>query len=646
VSFTSPEQGRWRLEKDSPLMYVFGMEMWTEEELRTAKAKLGEHTPAFLHIPETVCSEYSLKEKSDFRKIWNECGYGFMDMSKLKRTELFGMQARTYFADPDKMRVYIGRLIDGFSEISSNSVQVFSVMGNKTTVKASYRFLNLCYEPRTRFFYNKMPSFFLGRLVMNILKGKTLKDNFNYIESIRENDINSYGSSFERMVSLALMKGSSFYCRDYWETSKERIHFSSCGYEHFSYSVRNKINVYENLTGHPCMVRDRLTESVMLVCEKKDLATVDQIVLRPPPEDCAAPIVEFFKCTTSPGHAVSPYSFFSMILLILSLKDLYGVMPVVRFIFAVPSYVFYKFESAEVSDLDNVWPMEVKVVDISYSSYHGSVSSSPETSSPSNGLRSTDPSGFHNSLSSPMSRDRRMPVASSSSGVSLSNLSPSDKQRSVAPSSSDVSLSSSSSLENLSRLEIEEMECSSNYVSKAFHLTRCQLCEFIPTSDVNWDVVGFQLSRYFVKQEGDKNALEFFDPPVSRTSIEKEKVADILQDDGDDVKTEFNEYYDKLYCTHKDFYPHLLRRHTYDHHLLVKCVLNNISHKDMFSLIAHLCLNVHDIVIDDSTNEIRLMFANEDDLHKALDFFKEMLRDVFVIQSGQCLLFFFLLLFL
>jgi hypothetical protein len=66
-----------------------------------------------------------------------------------------------------------------------------------------------------------------------------------------------------------------------------------------------------------------------------------------------------------PRHAVSPYSFFWMILLILSLKGVYNEIPVVRFILAVPLDTFEYLTSAEDYNLVSAWPlMEIKDVEI------------------------------------------------------------------------------------------------------------------------------------------------------------------------------------------------------------------------------------------------------------------------------------------
>jgi hypothetical protein len=639
------------------------MEMWTEEELADAKAKLGEVSQIFSLLPETLCGEDDMW-KERLNSIWQDYDSKLLNVYKLKRTEVFGMQARTYFCSSEKMIGHVERLISGFSQVKQGIAQADNVLEKDTTVKASHRFINLCYEPRIRFFYEKMASLFLGRFVVDILKRKIQKANFDNTNIVKASDVASYASSFEQLVSLSLTIGASFDSRNYWETARERIHFSSCVYDHFSYSVRNNIFIYKNLSKHTYMVRDRLTESVMLVCEKKFLATVDQIVLRPPPEGTAAPVVEFFQCTTSPGHTVSPYSFFSMILLILSLKDVYNVVPVVRFIFAVPLDAFENFTSAEDYNLVNVWPlMEIKVVEIYYPSSSGGAPPSPESSSPSNKVTPAASSNSAAFLSSHSPSNMATPAASSNSGASLSSHSPSNLATPAASSSS--SLSGSSSSASLSLLEYEEFNVYSDYYSKAFHLTGCQLCKFIPTADVDWGVVKFELSQFFVKQKGDKNALEFLDPSIGNTSMEKEKDAANTRDDDDfdgiwdmesseeekkmpqsDVNAEFKKYYDKLHCSRKGFYPRLLKRHRYHHHFLVKCVLNNISHEDVFSLVAHLCLNVRDVAIDDSTKFIKLIFANEGDLNKAVDFFEEMLRDVFVIQSRQCLLLLFIYLFI
>jgi hypothetical protein len=420
----------------------------------------------------------------------------------------------------------------------------------------------------------------LGKFAMNILSKRTLENNFGLLESVYHV---SYRSSFQRLVTVILMiGGKKFDWRNYGDHITTSVEFPKCVYEQFTYEIRNNVRIFLDFARRPYMLRDRLIRPIVLECQKEDLYTIDQIVLVPPSTNNDPPMVNFFQCMTANKHPVSPVSFFSMILLISSVRRIYGVMPHVRFIFAVPHDKYADFYSQEVNNLSNVCStMEVKIVDI------------PDCSNGFGGPGITPSDGLHEEVSD-------IPYL----------------------------------------LEADELICFSIYSSEARGMTSYALCNFIPNPEVDWGVVKFRLSEYFVSKIGDEGALPFFSRPEfaagytqTERSGELGKISPDEHASTEPPKGEFADYYSGLQKAKLYFCPWLFVR-VKDNHFLVVRPASPLSHVEVFGLVAHLLLRVSDVVIDDSTSDIRLVFKTREDVSSARKII-ETLREVFIIQDNR-----------
>jgi hypothetical protein len=598
VLFASPDKEKWVPDtKEGFIGYVFGMELWTEEELKDAKAKIGTVDERFLTIPETlVAKNYPRQLQLELKTTLDRLGFATF-ASELKRTNLFGMQARTYFGDIEIINRALDRLRQIISKLDEDIVQVFSVLSNRHSKRCSHQLLNLCYNPKIRFFYPRFASLMLGKFAMNILSKRTLRKNFGVLENVHKDDHVSCRSSCERLVPVVLMTGGKkFDWRNHGEDITTCIEFPKCVFEQFTYEIRNNVRIFLDIAGRPYMLRTTLMQPIVLECQKEDLSTIDQIVITPPPTNNAPPMVDFFQCTTAGKHTVSPASFFSMILLVSSVRRIYGVEPHVRFIFAVPHDKYANFNSLEVNNLFNVCStMEVKVVDISYDS----------TGLSDPGITSSD----------------------DSTGLSDPGITPSDDSNEPA-----------SEIPYL--LESDELGCFSRYSSEARGMTSYALCNFFPISEVDWGVVKFTLSEYFVGKVGDEGALPLFTRPEYAGEFTQAERSDELDRFSPDenastepTKGEFADYYSGLEKVREYFYPRLLRRVKGSHFLVVRPVYP-LSHLEVFGLIAHLLLRVSDVLINDSTSDIGLVFKTRKDVSAAKKII-ETLREVFTILDNQ-----------
>jgi hypothetical protein len=93
--------------KESSTRFVFGVEMWTDAELRVAKDKLR------LYSPDTLCARDGVFDKY-LNAVLREIDKDMPDVTSLKRTDLFGPQARVYFADDGLLRDAVRELQEAF----------------------------------------------------------------------------------------------------------------------------------------------------------------------------------------------------------------------------------------------------------------------------------------------------------------------------------------------------------------------------------------------------------------------------------------------------------------------------------------------------------------------------------------------------
>ena len=148
---------------------------------------------------------------------------------------------------------------------------------------------------------------------------------------------------------------------------------------------RNSVNIFQDYeSSEPYILREKPPRPLLLLTPRLRLATVDQIVVEPPSEGSDVPVVSFIQTTKGSSHSVSPAAFFSMLLLLLSVKSVFGVQPRVRFIFAVPAETFSSFSCNAADALRRVfYDIEIKVADFTEYGEAPSPNSSPSPPSSS-----------------------------------------------------------------------------------------------------------------------------------------------------------------------------------------------------------------------------------------------------------------------
>jgi hypothetical protein len=163
---------------------------------------------------------------------------------------------------------------------------------------------------------------------------------------------------------------------------------------------------------------------------------------------------------------------------------------------------------------------------------------------------------------------------------------------------------------------MDELRLFSKVNTLSLAVVKYGLCTFIPTADVDWGFVRYELTKYFVNKKGDDEPLRFFDGGILYEGMEKPVIGG-----------RYYEYYWRLEKGDAYLYQRTFLPPSPSCTLIVRTNLAR-SAEEVFALVVHLRLGVCDVVMNDSSGNISVVFNNMDDLNVAKQIMEEMLVGV------------------